>query len=275
MAFFALMGQPAPRISLARLYVNNQLEGIYGVVEEINSNFLERTVGAGGYLFEYHHLGPYYFEDLGDDLGAYAALFEPRTHEQDPAATLYVPIRELVRDGGDPVAWRQHVEQFVDLKQFLTMTAIERFLSEFDGLTGYEGLNNFYLYRLPNSTRHVFLPWDRDNAFRPDAGTVFQGLSENVLLNQAMAFPDLRAHYAAELERAAVIAETDGWLANEFTRGGVLLAPHVPLDSRKPYTDADHAAAVAALAAFAQQRAPQVRSELAAARAAGRLGRTQ
>ena len=26
-------------------------------------------------------------------------------------------------------------------------------------------MNNFYLYRLENSSRHVFLAWDEDNAF--------------------------------------------------------------------------------------------------------------
>jgi hypothetical protein len=271
MAFFARMGLPHSRISFARLYVNNELEGIYGIVEEVDSNYLRRNFGSNdGFLFEYHHLREYRFEDLGDELEPYAAMFEPRTNERSAPSVLYSAIREIVRPEADPVVWRAHIERYVDLPQFIAMVAVERFLAEFDGLTGYAGLNNFYLYRLPDSDRHVFLPWDRDNALRDDAPPVLEGLTSNHLLRQAFEFPDLAAHYRATLERAIALAEQDGWLVNHVAQTGGLLAPHVPADARKPYTDLDHAGAVAHLTAFARRRPADVRAQLAAAPAAAR-----
>ena len=55
MAMFNRMGQPAPRESFCRLYINGVYEGLYAVVEDIDDLFLARTLGSGsGYLFEFH-----------------------------------------------------------------------------------------------------------------------------------------------------------------------------------------------------------------------------
>src|SRR5947209_5517494 len=48
MRFFELMGQPEPRESFARLYVNNVFQGVYAVVEQIDSDFARRTLNETG-----------------------------------------------------------------------------------------------------------------------------------------------------------------------------------------------------------------------------------
>ena len=61
---------------------------------------------------------------------------------------LYLPIHDWLREansGGS--TWRERVEEYVDLPQFVTQVAIESFLAENDGLLGYYGMNNFFLYR--------------------------------------------------------------------------------------------------------------------------------
>ena len=45
MAFFERMGQPAPRESFCRLYINNVYHGVYAVVEAVDSDFVTRTLG--------------------------------------------------------------------------------------------------------------------------------------------------------------------------------------------------------------------------------------
>ncbi len=37
MTFFARMGQAAPRVSFCRLYINNEFQGLYGIVESIDN----------------------------------------------------------------------------------------------------------------------------------------------------------------------------------------------------------------------------------------------
>ena len=42
---------------------------------------------------------------------------------------------------------------------------MQGFLANNDGILGNFGINNFYLYRFNNSTRHRLIPWDEDKAF--------------------------------------------------------------------------------------------------------------
>ena len=46
MAFIKRMGQPAPRESFARVYINGLYEGLYVLVEAVDSAFLAREIGV-------------------------------------------------------------------------------------------------------------------------------------------------------------------------------------------------------------------------------------
>ena len=138
MAFFERMGQPAPRESFCRLYINNVFHGVYAIVE-VDRHRLSRadarrecrisvlvSAAASGFYGDY----------LGDDLLAYKRRFEPQSHELESDAILYAPIRDLFREVNHPDdgVWRDRVEQYLDLQQFMTHVAIENFLAEIDGI---------------------------------------------------------------------------------------------------------------------------------------------
>jgi spore coat protein CotH len=269
MALFARMGQPAPLESYARVYLNNEYQGVYALVEAIDSGFLTRTTGsARGYLYEYHWLAPYYFGDLGDDLNVYKPLFEPRTRGNEPDAAVYGPLRSMVQAvnaaGGD---WRARVERYVDLPQLVTHVAIESFMAEWDGVLGYAGVNNFYLYRPAGSERHVFFPWDRDHATVDPDGGIFRRAGENVLVRQALAYPDLYALYLEVLEQTARAASENGWLESVVQAAAAITGPAAADDVRKPFTNQQQEEAVALLIDFARRRPASVLAQVASARA--------
>ena len=166
MTMFARMGQPAPRTSFARLYINDEYQGLYEIVETIDQPFLARALGdPSGYLFEYHFVAPFYGTFLGDDLQSYKPYFEPRTRELESDSMLYGPIRDLFREvnqADDPV-WRERAGQYLDVSQFITHAAVENFLAENDGTLGFAGMANFYLYRSDGTSQHRLLPWDKDS----------------------------------------------------------------------------------------------------------------
>jgi spore coat protein H len=271
MAFFERMGQPAPRESFCRLYINNVYYGVYAIVESIDTDFLQRTLDEStGYLFSYQHRGRFYGEYLGDDLEVYKLLFEPQTHELDADIVLYSPIRDLFREVNHPedAVWRERVEQYLDLPQFVTHVAIENFLAEFDGILGAFAMNNFYLYRYAGTNRHRLIAWDKDSTFFEPSFPILNGAEENVLFRRAIGHSDLFALYLKVVEQCARAAEEDDWLEREIMRAATLIAASVRSDTRKPYSNDAFEESVALLVEFARARSAYVLQEIAQLRRA-------
>src|SRR5687767_1914936 len=269
MAFIKRMGQPAPRESFGRVYINGAYEGLYALVEAVDSAFLARELPDGlGYLFEHKYLHGFHAEFLGDDYAAYKVRFEAQTHRLESDHTLYAPIRELFREVNQDVdaVWRERVGWLVDLNQVVTHVAIETFLAEFDGFLGGAGMANFYLYRPLASNVHRLIAWDRDTTFQEVDAPIFARASENALVSRALRFPDLRTLYLDVLEQCARAAAQDRWLEAEIDQAYQLIRDAVYQDSTKPSSNEDYEAAVAHLMSFAKQRPAFVLNAVANAR---------
>ena len=269
MAFFSRMGHPAPRESFCRLYINNEFQGLYAIVESVDNTFLTRNFGEDkGYLYSYQLQSVFQGEYLGEDLAAYKDRFEPQTHEKETDAMLYLPIHDWLREVNHPDdgVWRDRVEEYVDLEQFVTQVAIEVFLAENDGLLGATGMNNFFLYRAAGTKQHRFLPWDKDSSFLFWDVSILQRADENVLFRRAFAYSDLRERYFQVLESAARSADEDGWLEAEVVRAAELVRATVEEDTRKPFSTEEFFESVEAMKQFAQQRSRFVLRAVAEAR---------
>jgi spore coat protein CotH len=269
MALFERMGQPAPRESFCRLYINNVYHGLYAIVEAVDTDFVTRTLDQkDGYLFSYQLQERFYGDYLGDELIEYKRRFQAQSHELESDAILYAPIRDLFREVNHPEdgVWRDRVEQYLDLRQFVTHVAIENFLAEDDGILGAFSMNNFYLYRHANTSRHRLLVWDKDSTFAFADFPIFRNAEQNVIFRRAIAYRDLLETYLDVLEQCARAAAEDDWLEREITRAAALVAPHVRADGRKPFSSEDFDQAVVLLQEFARARSTFVLREVENAR---------
>ena len=268
---FEKMGQSAPRESFCRLFINNEYQGLYTITEEIDGDFAKRVTGeTDGTVFEFHYLFPWRAEDLGA-ISTYKPLFEPRTHVLDADTTLYTPIQQLFKEvnGPDDAVWRQRVEQYIDLNQFMTHVAIETFIADNDALLGAFGMNNFYLYRFQGTTRHRLFVWDKDNAFQFIGSPIpTQATETNVLFRRAMLQPDLRETYLKALEDCATISATDSFLALEVDRLVAIIFDAAKADTRKQFNDRFDDA-IQFLRDFAAKRPGQVLADVARIRRTG------
>lgn len=258
MAMFSRMGQPAPRESFCRLYINGVYQGLYGLVEDIDDAFLARTLGSSsGYLFEFHYyLAAFHAGYPGDDLAAYKPRFEPRTHEVESDTALFAPIADLFRavNAAEDLAWRADVERHLDLTQFMTHVAIESCLAENDGILGHAGMNNFYLYRESTTTPHRIVVWDKDNTFFNADMPVLSRSDENEVMRRALTVPDLRTLFLQTLEACARAAAANGWLEATLNRVASLIDAAAREDTRKRFTNADFDADMAHMRRFVVMR---------------------
>jgi spore coat protein CotH len=264
MGFLRRLGQAAPREAFARLYINNVYQGLYAVVEDIDAAFVERVTGdTAGTLFEYHWVAPFYGDDLGP-LDAYRPMFEPRTRMQDPDSMLWGPIQDLWQAVNDPddAVWRDQVGRLLDLEQFVTQAAIENYLAENDGLLGYAGMDNFYLYREAGGARHRVFPWDKDTSFLQPDFALLQGAEANRLMRRAIAEPDLLALFLQTLGACATVDAEEAWLATHLERAAAAIAAAAYDDPRKPVSNERFGEALDELRRFAALRAGFVRDRL-------------
>jgi hypothetical protein len=287
--FFERMGLPAPREAFVQLYVNSKFAGLYTVDEPIDKHYLARVFGKhedgnvenDGYLFEYRWQYPYLLTNLGSALEKYQEILEAKTHENEAISTKYDPIARLVKEINDSRddQLERNVSPFLDLTQFMKYVAVQSALAEWDGLLGYAGMNNFYLYRFEKSTKSQFLVWDADNTFRAIDYSITAEHDNNELMKRAMKIPALRSAYFTSLLEAARSleefsedeAEADaklkvaprGWLEREIDRLYAQIRTAMRADPYKAFTDDEFEDGILAIKQFARERGAYVRCEAA------------
>jgi spore coat protein CotH len=265
MKVFARMQRPAPRTAHARLFVNGQYVGLYLIVEAVDKRFLTRHFSQNdGYLYEYEWENAYYFEDKGTNPSSYSPRpFAPKTHEKDPQPK---PLAEMIRviNSTPQADFIRAAGEYVDLRQFVMQAAIENFLADNDGLLGYAGMNNFYLYRFEHSQLSTVIPWDLSEAFKsgprhPIWFNIFDVPAHlrNHLMDKAMATVDLHNLYLDTLLAAAQNA-SGAWLEGEIMRAYHQIRESAYQDPAKPFSDEQFEQDVQVMLEFARLRGPFV-----------------
>jgi spore coat protein CotH len=279
MRFFTRLGVPAPRETHTRLFVNGEYAGLYGLVESVDKTMMGRVFGSigddvqnDGYLFEYNYVlgNPWRFLYEGSDLTPYKARFAIKTNESHADSVIWGPIEELVRlvNTSATATFESAVAPKLDLAAFIRYIAVQNFVAQNDGFNGYDGMNNFYLYRLEKSSSHVLIAWDEDNAFlQPDFGITTR-TDENALTRRVLETGSFRTQYFSVLSEAA--ASASGWLRQEMQRQFDLIDAAMREDTRKPYSNAEYQAARETLLAFPDARITFVGCEVARATGAPR-----
>lgn len=262
MSFLRRVGVPAPRESFARVFVNGEFAGLYALVEAVDRDFAQAWFGGTGLLFEFRWTLPFYETDLGDGLKPYAALFESRNPAPQSTATLYAPIRDLFHAvSSTPDGQFAAVDRHLDVNGFIRLAAADAFLAEWDGILGYDGMNNIYLYTI--GERSHLIAWDKDHTFISATYPVLAYSQEHVLMSRLLADSGLRATFFDALAGMAASGAADGWLEGTIARLYGVVREAAWQDPRKPFENAEFEQAVAELLSFARTRPGFVQSQAA------------
>ncbi|HEY1064550.1 MAG TPA: CotH kinase family protein [Pirellulales bacterium] len=153
---FRKAGIPAPRVSFARVWLNDRDVGFYVLKEGFDELFVKRYFpDAKGNLYE----GPF-CADID------APLEKDSGKGPDDRSDLKAVMAAV--DLGDPVARRRETLKVVDVEEFALFMAMERLTCHWDGYC--QNRNNYRIYF--NQGRASFLPHGMDQMF----GNTSQGL---------------------------------------------------------------------------------------------------
>lgn len=192
------LGIESPRTSYARVTVNGTYVGLYAIVESVDKVFLTAHFnGNDGNLFKFEVMSEPY--DLGLRASYSPVPFEPKTHESTPdLAPLNAFMNAITNSPSDGYA--ASLEPFIDPRHVLTYYAAEIATVQTDGLTGFLGVNNFFLYQPASDQRFVLIPWDRDYAFARSEHPIFFRSDTNILIRRLLEDATLRDDYLATLK---------------------------------------------------------------------------
>jgi spore coat protein CotH len=262
MALMRRVGVAAPREAPARVFVNGVYAGLYMMVEPVDTVFAQKSFEQPGLLFEYRWTYPFFATFPGESLDPYAVLFESRNLGVHSTAELYTPMRDLFRTITEaPEGAFDQVNRYLDLTSLVRALGASTFMAEWDGVFGYDGMNNFYLYRIGEQAQ--LIPWDRDQAFHALNYPLLAGVEQNVLGRRMLEDPALRAAYVQAVTEAMAAAQADAWLEREFTRQFALIRDAALADPFKVATNEEFEQAFAELVTFARQRPSFVLDQLA------------
>lgn len=155
---FEYLGRPAPRHGYAEVFVNGELYGLYGIVESMDEQFINRNfeddtgnLYEGGYGADLisGREDNFQVQELGEpaDLSDLAALIE--VVDTSTADTYYSVLSANF-----------------DIDALLDVWAVELSVANTDAYTTLA--NNYLIYHAPTTATWTMLPWGPDQSFTGD-----------------------------------------------------------------------------------------------------------
>ena len=165
-AVFRAAGVPAPRTAFVQLYLSvpgkheREYLGLYTLIEQVNGPFLkDHFQTSKGMLLKPEGIrGLPYF---GEEWSKYER-YRPKKKPDSAAARRLIDFTKLVNDADD-AAFRQQIDKYMDVDEFLRFLAANVVLSNLDSFIGLG--HNYYLYLHPKTSRFVWIPWDMNLSF--------------------------------------------------------------------------------------------------------------
>jgi hypothetical protein len=166
---YRAMSIVAPRASWAVLRVNDELQGLFGMVEQIDGRFTNDRWPDNGDQNLYKEVWP-----IQTDRDW--VLSRLKTNEETADVDAFLAFAQTMNDA-DEADLRATLGGYMDLDALGRYMAVDDAIANYDGITAYytsddaawAGNHNFYLYQ---EDPHMFtmIPWDLESTFVANSG---------------------------------------------------------------------------------------------------------
>jgi spore coat protein CotH len=197
---YTLAGVPGPRHGYARVRVNGEDYGLYGIVETMDEQFIDRW-------WDDDDTGNLYENYPGRDLSDHAV--EDFKLQEAGVPTDRSDLTDLVTvldDAGGDIA--DVLDLYFHRDALLARLAVELIMSNDDGYVS--SANNYLLYHQPVADKWTLLPWGEDQAMSGDSDLYSE--LEGRLATQCLADPGCFALFEDTLRDVL-----DAWEDSDLT----------------------------------------------------------
>jgi hypothetical protein len=223
-------GVPASRCNHSWVTLNGQALGLYATVEQPRGQLMAYyfTDATGGvFTIDYADFQTQYLANFQYDDGSMDTTLITNTM----TALAMQPADAAIAAAG----------QYVNLQEFTRFWAVVVLTGKWGGwpyaATGEPAGANAELYTDPTTKQIYFIPTGINDALST-ADYDFVNQVKSVLARDCAATPACYQQFASQLMEMDAKATQLGWKA-EHDRVVAQIAPYVPMDTKKPYTDAD------------------------------------
>ncbi|MBP7382421.1 CotH kinase family protein [Myxococcota bacterium] len=233
-AIFRAAGISAPRTGYAEVKVNGESYGLYVVIETYDEQFTTQNFASTQHLYE----------GSADLYAGQIAQFDIEDGDELDTTDLETLMTKVASQG---TGWLAGVQAMADMDSITAMWAIEHFIGHSDGYS--LAANNYFLHCDDNGL-FTMMPWGTDRTF---IDVPVFGQCTSIFCSNCMDVAECRAMYDSHLDALPSLASSIG-LAAMIDSVATTIAPYAASDQRKPYTVAEHDAAVAALKTWLDDR---------------------
>jgi len=242
------LGLPTPRLAYVNLYINGALHGLYTLVEQVDSEFLEENfANPDGDLYKPDGTG----SDLlwrGENFASYDGV-ELKTNEETSDHAAFINMVNELNNGSD-------LESVIDVDGFLRYLAVSTAMSNLDSYQGALA-HNYYIYEQDG----VFslIPWDLNESFgsftmgcqdsnamitfyidEPTSGT----LAERPLIAKLLEYEDYQTTYHGFIQDLIDGVMNPATIAAKIEKTQTLISDHVANDPTAFYSYSQFQAAL-------------------------------
>lgn len=183
--FIRKFGSPAPRVAYCNVYFNNQLWGLYTIVESIDDEFCDRWFNNNdGNLFQGDPRGT--FQWKGPTQNLYTTDYDL---ENNSTTNNWSDLIGLINTLNNSPAkdLKKNLDTIFNLGNFVKQWAVQNIFASFDSYLG--SGHNYYLYHDTISRKFEFIAWDNNEAF----GSFKMGLTDAQIINTDIFYINLPA----------------------------------------------------------------------------------
>ncbi len=153
---FRTQGIKAPRTAHTQLYINNELWGVYVIIEQVDKTFLKRNfVDGTGNL--YKNMGISELDWEGDEASDYQPAMALKTNEEENDWTAFINFMDVLNNSSN-ADFPDAIQEVFNVDYYLRVLAIDIMLNNWDSYI--EHGRNFYIYHEPVSGLFHWIPWD-------------------------------------------------------------------------------------------------------------------
>ncbi len=245
----------APRATFAEVRYNGESWGFYTVVEQIDDQFLDRSIGDDdGMLFKAgSNFGPGSDEASlvyeGPNASDYGDAYDLKMNESDDWSD-FISFIEFINTASDE-QFENELGDHLDLQAYLRSAALDNLFANLDSYT--LSARNYYLYQNTTLGRWQWIKWDCNETFGSYAfgvpGDMTQldvefdgGNYDRPLLERILANENLKNAYLAEVCELRELYFNSEYLDPRLDAVQALIQSAVYNDDNKMYSNADFAA---------------------------------